>query len=94
MRRAAICLVFMAGSAGAQNATDSKPPQERPAERPRLNLKLDNPSSFARVAPAEEKEPAKDLPALGSGAAKPGEREFRIPIEPSSPFPKDTNPGK
>ena len=90
MRRAAICLAFMVGSAAAQNATDSKP-QEKPAERPRLNLKLDNPSSFARVAPAEEKDKAKDLPGLGDGArplpsAPVGER--------GSPFPKDTNPVK
>jgi len=93
MRRAAICLVFVVGSAAAQNATDSKP-QEKPAERPRLNLKLDNPSSFARIAPPEEKEKeqAKEvLPGLGDGAR-------RLPSAPSgergSPFPKDSNPAK
>jgi hypothetical protein len=94
MRRAAFLVAsFLATAAVAQTATDGSKAPEKAPERPRLNLKLENPSSFARITPPE-KEPEKDLPGLGSGASKSGEREFRIPIEPSSPFPKDTNPGK
>ena len=61
-------------------------------ERPPLNLKLDNPSRWATVAP--EKPGDKDLPALGGDArvAKPaplgtGRSETGV-------FPKDSNPGR
>jgi hypothetical protein len=92
MMRAALCLLLVAGSAMAQNASDAKPQekQDKPAERPRLNLKLDNPSSFARVAPPEKEQP-KGLPTLGADA-KPAEQSSR-PISESPGFPKDSNPG-
>jgi hypothetical protein len=92
MMRAALCVaLFAAGSAAAQNPPDAKP-QEPPPERPRLNLRLDNPSSFATIAPADKGE-QKPLPTLGGDARK---------IEATSgtagakseggPYPKDTNP--
>ena len=90
MRRAAFLVAAcIAGAAMAQNAADKKPEEkEKPPERPRLNLKLDNPSSFARTAPPE-KEPEQGLPTLGGDAR-------RLPpsgISTQNPtFPKDTSP--
>ena len=83
-------LLLLAAAVSAQQAPTQTPPQE-PAvkERRPLNLRLENPASFATTAPAE-KEPAKGLPTLGGDAR---------PVAPSSisespAFPKDTNPGK
>ena len=94
MRRAALLVAsFFAAAALAQTATESKPPEKTPepaaTERPRLNLKLDKPSSFATMAP-EEKAARKALPTLGSDARP-------LPpsgVDSSNPtFPKDTAPG-
>ena len=84
MIRALLVALLVAGPAAAQE-------KDKPAERPHLNLKLDNPSSFARTAPPEEKA-EKGLPSLGANARK---------IEPSGPsrtlpgngpVPRDANP--
>jgi hypothetical protein len=73
-----------------ESTPPAKPPERPAADRPALNLRLDNPSSWATTAPASEKEPAKGLPTLGDDAR---------PVAPSLPsesrsFPKDSNPGK
>ena len=83
-----LAIARLGGGAGTAGKTDRHP--GRAAERPPLNLKLDNPSSFATIAPAEKKpEPA--LPTLGGDARKiapaPESREAE------HPSPKDTNPG-
>ena len=63
-------------------------PRKEPARRP-LNLRLDNPASFATIAPEEKDE--KPLPALGGDARK-------LPSTPigvrsgDGAYPKDTNP--
>jgi len=94
IRAALFVAAFIAGSAMAQNAADRKPDEKdkQPAERPRLNLRLDNPSSFATTAPAE-KEQQRGLPSLGDDAR----RIQRPPAEPGTrpeggPYPRDTNP--
>ena len=83
----AIALPAAAQQAQTPPAEPKKPEQKQPERRP-LNLRLDNAGSFATTAP--EKEPAKDLPALGGNART-------LPPAPAagergSPFPKDTNP--
>jgi hypothetical protein len=88
MKRGLALLLAITASAAAQEPP-AKPPAPKPAaERPPLNLKLDNPSSFATIAPAEKKQPA--LPTLGGDARKiapvPESRE-------ANTIPKDTNPG-
>ncbi|MEA3191792.1 MAG: hypothetical protein QOD26_125 [Betaproteobacteria bacterium] len=80
--------------AAAQESSKEAPapakPPERPAtQRPSLNLKLDNPSSWATNAPAD-KTPPKDLPTLGGDAQSVAPSS----ISESRSFPKDTNPGK
>ena len=77
----------------------AQPPQTPPAEpkkeatqRPSLNLRLDNPGSFATTAPAE-KEESKVLPTLGADARKPPPvKREGIERPEGGPFPKDTNP--
>ena len=80
----------LAQEASKDAAAPAKPPA---AERPALNLRLDNASSWATNSPAG-KEAARDLPTLGGDARK---------IEPTmapvggksegGPYPKDTAPG-
>jgi len=73
---------------------DKETPAAEPGkERRSLNLRLDNPSSFATERP--EKPPAKGLPSLGDDARKvaptapePGTRSE------GGPYPADTNPNK
>ena len=70
---------------------EPKKPEQKEQERRPLNLRLDNPSSFATTAPEEKKDKSRELPGLGEGArplpqSAPGER--------GSAFPKDTNPGR
>ena len=89
IRAALLAFLLLAGAAAAQ---ESKPPEkkaEKPQERPRLNLKLDNPSSFATTKP-EEKASPKSLPALG-GDAQPLPPSGMTSSNPT--FPKDTAPG-
>ena len=93
MMRALLLLAFALPAAAQQAPQPSQPAAEpaRPAERRPLNLRLDNPSSFATVEPAE-KPPAKNLPNLGEDARK---IERRVPLGEKSeggPYPKDTNP--
>ena len=83
-------LLAVALPAGAQQAPAEPakaPPPPTQEERRPLNLKLDNPSSFATIAPAEKPQPA--LPTLGGDARKiapaPTSRE-------ANTIPKDTNP--
>ena len=88
MKHSLALLLAITASAAAQEPP-VKPPAAKPAaERPPLNLKLDNPSSFATIAPAE-KPPA--LPTLGGDARKiapvPTSRE-------ATTIPKDTNPAR
>lgn len=64
-----LLLLAVALPAWAQQAqTPPAEPKNEPERRP-LNLRLDNPSSFATIAPAE-KEPQKPLPSLGGDARK------------------------
>jgi len=76
----------------AQQAQTPPVEAKKEPERRSLNLRLDNPSSFATSAP-EEKEQPKGLPALGGDARKveAPKREGAAPT-PGGPFPKDTNP--
>jgi hypothetical protein len=72
----------------------AKPPERPATDRPALNLRLDNPSSWATTAPAE-KEPVKGLPTLGGDARRiepaPGIAGGRSE---NPTFPKDTAPGR
>ena len=92
MRRALpLVLLLLAAPLGAQQAQPPAPPEpEKKEERRPLNLRLDNPSSFATTSPASKDKP-KDLPGLGDDAR-------RLPEAPpgtqGSPFPKDTSPMK
>jgi len=85
-----LALTLIAAPAVAQAPAEKSPPTtpEQPkAERPALNLRLDNPSSFATSAP--DKEPAKGLPTLGGDARSLNPPGLRVPTD---PIPKDTNP--
>ena len=91
MRRApfGLLLLCVIGLAGAQTTT------EKPQERRPLNLKLDNPSSWATAAPEPEKERDQNLPTLGADA-RPVPQAVQKPPEwgSNSPIPKDSNPGR
>ena len=84
-----VLLLAVAVPAWAQQAPEPKKAQER--ERRPLNLRLDNPSSFATIAPAE-KEPQKGLPSLGGDARKVEPRGVATTKSDGGPYPKDTNP--
>ena len=89
----ALLLLALASPALAQQtpAPPAEPrvePKNEPERRP-LNLRLDNPSSFATIAPAEKEQP-KGLPTLGGDARK---IDSSIPAgSRSDPIPKDTAP--
>ncbi len=96
--------LFVASSlvAGAAFAEDPAPAKK--AEHPVLNLKLEEGGAaapritFGPREPAAEKAPASTLPGLGSDARqsaadRPTEWGKRSDTG-SSPFPKDTNPGR
>jgi hypothetical protein len=89
-------LALLPAAAVAQAPVKDNPPPATPPERPAsnrpvLNLRLDNASSFATTNP--EKEPAKSLPALGGDARSiPAPRREGSGPTPGGPFPKDTNP--
>jgi hypothetical protein len=91
MKRAAfgLALLCVVGIAAAQTT------QEKTEERRPLNLKLDNPSSWATTAPEAEKERAQSLPTLG-GDARPVPQPVQKPPEwgSNSPIPKDTSQGR
>jgi len=86
----AVALPAWAQDAKTPPAEPRVEPSKEPERRP-LNLRLDNPSSFATIAPAE-KEQQKALPTLGGDARKVesggliGERSEN-PV-----YPKDTAP--
>ena len=66
MRTLALLLALAALPALAE---ESKPAPERKQERRPLNLKLDNPGSWATVAPSTApKDPKSGLPTLGDDA--------------------------
>jgi hypothetical protein len=88
-----LLLLAVALPAWAQQAQTppAEPKKEKEPERRPLNLRLDNPSSFATITPAE-KEQQRALPTLGGDARKVesggliGERSEN-PV-----YPKDTAP--
>jgi hypothetical protein len=90
MRTLALLLAFAALPAFAQESKETKPAPQKEERRP-LNLKLDNPGSWATVAPETEKTPGGALPSLGDDArAMPAQ----VPRSDSgSVYPKDTQPG-
>jgi|RhiMetdeSRZDD1v2_1073273.scaffolds.fasta_scaffold100623_6 hypothetical protein len=90
MRLAALILLGGATTAFAQTleSKPAVPPPERPAA---LNLKLENPSSFANMQPDAKAEP-ESLPSLG-GNARQVPKEKLQPQTPASPYPPDTAPG-
>jgi hypothetical protein len=90
MRKLALLLACAILPAAAQEAKEAKPAPQ-PERRP-LNLKLDNPGSFATVAPRTEREEKQDLPGLGEDARP---MPTQVPRSTTrSPFPDDSNPGR
>lgn len=84
-----LLLLCVIGLAGAQTTT------EKPAERRPLNLKLDNPSSWATTAPEPEKEREQNLPTLGADARPVPQTVQKTPEWGSnSPIPKDSTQGR
>jgi len=73
--------------APAETPSPARTPEAQKGERRTLDLRLDNPSSFATVAP----EPPKPLPTLGGDARPISSGGVSAP--PRDPIPKDTNPG-
>ena len=91
MRTLALLVAFAALPAFAQESKETKPAPQKEERRP-LNLKLDNPGSFATVPPRADREEKQALPGLGEDA-RPMPTE--VPrSETRSPFPKDSNPGR
>jgi len=93
-RIACALLLAVALPALAQQAPAEAPqqPAAKKEERRPLNLRLDNPSSFATTVPPE-KESSKGLPALGGDARPiPAPKREGTGATPGGPFPKDTNP--
>jgi hypothetical protein len=88
-----LLLLVVALPAWAQET--QKPPAEpkkEPQRRP-LNLRLENPSSFATMAP--DSPPAKELPTLGDDARKIKPAAVQPGTRPEGgPYPKDTNPNQ
>jgi len=101
MRHAAVLLLVACGLglpvAAQDKAAPAQPPERSARDRPTLNLRLDNPSSWATVAPEPEKEPRQALPGLGADA-RPLPQTPAPPVptsnSSSSPYPKDTAPGR
>ena len=92
MKRAVAVLLACASSAFAQTKEAEKPQAPARSERPALNLRLDNPASFADMQPEAKAEP-ETLPTLG-GNARPVPKEKPLqPQSPASPYPVDTAPG-
>ena len=91
MRKLALLLACAVLPAAAQEAKEAKPAPQKEERRP-LNLKLDNPGSFATVAPRADPEEKQDLPGLGEGARPMPTQVPRTPTR--SPFPEDSNPGR
>ena len=92
MRRLALFLAVAALPAFAQESKETKPAPQKEERRP-LNLKLDNPGSWATVAPSSApKDPNSALPSLGDDART---MPTEIPRSSTkSPYPEDSNPGR
>jgi hypothetical protein len=84
-------LVFLALAVLPALAEETKPVPQKDERRP-LNLKLDNPGSFATVAPRADREEKQDLPGLGVDARPLPTQVPRTTTR--SPFPEDSNPGR
>ena len=94
MKRALAILLCCASPALAQTKDAEAPQPPARSERPTLNLKLDNPASFANVLPEPKAEAAEPLPTLGADARiVPVEKPSRT-SPPASPYPADTNEGR
>ena len=91
MRTVAFLVAFAALPAFAQESKETKPAPQKEERRP-LNLKLDNPGSWATVAPQSEPRDAKPgLPSLGEDARA---MPTQVPrSETGSVYPKDSQPG-
>ena len=86
------CAILPAAAQEAKETKDTQAAAPRKQERRPLNLKLDNPGSFATVAPRADPEEKQALPGLGDGA-RPMPTE--VPRSTTrSPFPEDSNPGR
>ncbi len=93
-------LLAAAQPAAAQTPAPSEasPPAKSP-ERPVLKLKLEEPTrsepriTFAPREGTPAQRPANTLPTLGGDSAAGFDRPVKSD-SPSSPFPKDTNPGR
>ena len=94
MKRGLAVLLCCAGAAFAQTKEPQAPQPPPRTERPTLNLRLDNPASFAHVLP-EPKDPSPaTLPTLGADARTvPVEKPSRTNT-PASPYPPDLNEGR
>ena len=89
----ALLLLCIALPAWAQQPqTPPAEPKKETEQRRPLNLRLDNPSSFATTAPVEKEEESKVLPKLGADARKPPPVRGGIARPEGGPFPKDTAP--
>ena len=92
MMRALLLLGIALPALAQQPQTPPAEAKKETEQRRPLNLRLDNPSSFATTAPAE-KEDSKVLPKLGADARKPPPvKREGIERPEGGPFPKDTNP--
>jgi hypothetical protein len=94
MKHGLAVLLCCAGAAFAQTKEAETPQPPPRIERPNLNLRLDNPASFANVRPEPKEESSATLPTLGADArAVPVEKPSRThPL--ASPYPPDTNEGR
>ena len=90
MIRALLFLAISLPAAAQQTQAPPAEPKKEPERRP-LNLRLDNPSSFATVAPAEKSQ-EKALPTLGGDARKVEAPRTAGGRSEGGPYPKDTNP--
>jgi hypothetical protein len=90
-------LLTAAGAAAAQSPAPPQPPERKAPSGSSLNLKLDEADlrALSRNAPVSRDQPAEqrtaDLPSLGGGAR--AMEHAPRPIERTSPFPQNTNPG-
>ena len=91
MRPLALLLAFAALPGFAQETKEAKPAAQKEERRP-LNLKLDNPGSWATAPQPEPRDAKPGLPSLGEDArVLPAE----VPrSDTRSPYPKDSNPGR
>ena len=93
-------LLATAQPAAAQTPAPSEAsPPAKSSERPVLKLKLDEPLrsepriTFGPREGAPQQRPVNTLPSLGGDSAAAFDRPVSAD-SPSSPFPKDTNPGR